>query len=64
MRCPDCDGLLIKASVQNEEADWLVFWGCDCKLDKTLPIEEAGNKQGISLFVHNGRCSNLEEAYK
>ena len=64
MECPDCKGLMIKMAVQNEESDWLVFWGCDCKLNNDLPIDQAGNEKGIELFVHNGRCCDLENSFK
>ena len=64
MICPDCNELMIKTAVQNEEADWIVYWKCGCQLNTEMPIQEAGNKIGIHLFVHNGRCCDLEESFK
>ena len=64
MICPDCKELMIKVALQNEEADWLVYWKCGCELNKDLPIDEAGDELDIHLFVHNGRCCNLEDNYK
>ena len=61
MICPDCKGKMFKAAIQNEFGLWILWHGCDCELDTTKPIEEAGDEQGVECYYHHSGFFNPKE---